>query len=1057
MTERNDQRTGWYVFAAIASLTMPAAVVRSDADIPPVVEFNRDIRPIFSDKCFNCHGPDGKNRKAGLRLDTEAGAFARLQSGRYALVRGHPDKSELFRRITSDKGRMPPKRAGEKLTDRQIQLIRRWIEQGARWQKHWALIPPKRRSLPKVSDPNWPLNPIDYFILARLDREKLKPSPPADKVTLLRRVSLDLTGLPPTPEEVDAFLADKSPDAYEKQVNRLLQSPRFGERLAADWLDAARYADTNGYQSDGDRSMWRWRDWVIDAFNQNMPFDQFTIEQIAGDMLPNPTLDQLIATGFNRNHRGNAEGGIIPEEYAVEYVVDRVETTSTVWLGLTMGCARCHEHKFDPFTQKDFYRLFAYFNNVPEKGKAVKFGNSPPMIKAPTRHQQRLLRELDARLAAAHRRFQSLLPELAREQLEWERKARHAPPGDWTITKGLSLRFSFDNTLTPTAEKKIEARIRDGEPAYVAGRLNQAATFDGKRFVDAGNVADFSYLDKFTLAAWVYPVANRNGAILSKMNETDRASGYSLFLRDGKVEVNLVKRWLDDSIRLETAQPLSPNCWHHIAVTYDGSRVAAGIKVYVDGEVQKVNIHVDELNQDFANDDPLRIGSGGSPDSRFHGAIDDVRIYNRVLEPAEVDVIRTPESISELLDLPPAKRSQPQREKLRRYFLAEQAPLSIRSAYFDWQRLREQRERLIESFPSTMIMQEMEKPRETHILIRGQYDKPGERVSPGVPAALPPLPDNVPNNRLGFAYWLVHPSNPLPARVTVNRFWQSIFGIGLVKTAEDFGSQGEWPSHPDLLDWLATEFIRTGWDIKAIHRLIVTSATYRQSSRVSKELLQKDPDNRLLARGPRFRLPAEMIRDQALFASGLLFERIGGPSVKPYQPEGLWREIATLGEYQHDRGPNLYRRSLYTFWKRTVPPPSMMMFDAAGREMCCVREARTNTALQALGLLNDVTYLEAARVLAQRAMKEAGASPEECITRMFRLATARKPNAVELKILAAGWQRHREEYAQNVKAAEKFVRVGEAPVPANSNVVDLASYTAIASLILNLDETISKE
>jgi hypothetical protein len=1010
-------------------LLTPGSFAVAAEPLPAVLLFNRDIRPILSDNCFSCHGPDKARRKADLRLDTEAGAFADLGGSR-AIVPGNPDKSELLRRVAADSGRerMPPAQSGRRLTERQIQLLRRWIEQGAKWQAHWSLISPKRPSLPHVQDTAWPRNAVDAFVLARLEAEGLRPSPEADRITLLRRVTLDLTGLPPTPEEVDAFVKDVSPYAYEKAVDRLLASPRFGERMATPWLNSARYADTNGYQSDGERSMWRWRDWVIEAINRNVPFDQFTIEQLAGDMLPGATLDQRIASGFNRNHRGNAEGGIIPEEYAVEYVVDRVDTTATVWLGLTLGCARCHDHKFDPITQKEFYRLFAYFNNVPERGKAVKYGNSPPFIKAPTREQQAQLQKLQTQLTEAEQCFEALQPRIAAAQAEWEKSLADSPPLDGAIEEHLLAHFPLD------------------------GDKN---AFDGRRSFDAGDVARFGYYDKFSLAAWLRPDGKRGGTLLSRMIDAPQAAGYSVVLEKGQVHVNLVVRWLDDAIRVHTEERIPADHDCHVVVTYDGSRVAGGIRVYLDGRPAKLVIDLDDLNQDFQSKEPLRIGAGHGPDRRFRGSVRDVRIYGSVLSAEEAGILATTDTVNAIAARPAPQRTMPQAWKLRRYFLDHASAADIRQVRERLLKLRRQRDLLIESFPTTMVMQEMPVPRDTFVLIRGEYDKHGEKVAPGLPASLPLLPAGTPYTRLGLARWLIDPANPLTARVTVNRYWQMLFGIGLVKTVEDFGSQGEWPTHPELLDWLATEFVRSGWDVKAILRTIVNSATYRQSSRVNPHLLHRDPENRLLASGPRFRLSAEMVRDQALFVSGLLVEKLGGPSVKTYQPARLWKELGDA-EYKQDHGENLYRRSLYTFWKRTVAPPNMIAFDAAGRETCIVRQTRTNTPLQALTLMNDVTYVEVSRMLAQRILKEGG-TPEQRLTRMFRLLTARPPRPVELKILRGDLEQHLTRYRRDRESALKLLSIGEAKRDDRLDTAELAAYTAVANLILNLDETISRE
>jgi hypothetical protein len=1035
----------------VAALTGAGArPARAQERLPRVVEFNRDIRPILSDNCFQCHGPDKGNRKAKLRLDTEAGALGD-RGGYRAVTPSKPGESELLKRILAadESERMPPPKTSKRLAPHQVELIRRWITQGARWQKHWSLIPPRRPVLPAVKDHGWVRSPLDVFVLARLERDGLRPSSEADRATLIRRVTLDLTGLPPTPAEVDAFLADPSPDAYEKVVDRLLASPRYGERMAARWLDAARYADTNGYQTDGERIMWRWRDWVIEAFNDNMPFDRFTVEQIAGDLLPGATLEQKIATGFNRNHRGNSEGGVIPEEFAVEYVVDRVDTTCTVWLGLTAGCARCHDHKYDPISRKEFYRLFAYFNNVPEKGKAIKYGNSPPMIKAPTRAQQARLRQLEVELRDAARAFTALGPRSKAAQAQWERTLRSAQPIHWTLTRGLVAQFELDG-------EHEGVRVRDGEPAFVAGPLGRAATFDGKRFLNAGDVADFGFFDKFSCGAWVQAAGPEAGTILSRMADVDRGEGYSLCVEGGKVHVHLVKRWLDDAIRVETEDRLEPARWHHVLMTYDGSRVATGIKVYVDGRPQRLKVNLDDINQSFKTAEPFRIGAGGGPGRRFHGHLAEVRVYNEPLSADEAALVATSATINDIAALPLERRNRREAYKLRSYFLEEAAPEDIRRAHRHLFAAARAKERFDETIPTTMVMEEMPVPRDTFELIRGEYDKRGAKVAPGLPASLPPLPAGVPNNRLGLARWLVDPGNPLTARVAVNRYWQSYFGTGLVKTVEDLGSQGEWPSHPELLDWLATEFVRSGWDIKEMQRLIVTSATYRQSSRVSKELLERDPDNRLLARGPRRRLDAGAIRDQAMAVSGLLVERLGGPSVKPYQPPGLWEDLAGE-EYVPDQGAKLWRRSLYTFWKRTIAPPAMLTFDAAGREACVVRETRTNTPLQALNLMNDVTYVEAARKLAERMLSEGGGSQAARLAWGFRRATARAPRPEEVKILCAGLERHLGHYRRDRLAALQLVKAGEAAWDERLDAAELAAYTAVANLILNLDEVITKE
>ena len=1012
-----------FLLTAFASCGIAAAAT---------VQFSRDIRPIFSDKCFTCHGPDASNRTTKLRLDTERGARIESLSGRKIIVPGDPSRSELYLRVSSSDSarRMPPAYAGHaELTQAEIEAIETWIEQGAEWSGHWAFLPPESPAPPAARRTDRARNPIDAFVWKRLESEGLSLSPQAARETLIRRLSLDLNGIPPSLEEIDAFLADESPRAYEKAVDRLLASPRYGERMAARWLDAARYADTNGYQTDAERSMWRWRDWVIDAFNANKPFDEFTIEQLAGDMLPNAALDQIVASGFNRNHRGNGEGGIVDAEYAVEYVVDRVDTTSTVWLGVTMGCARCHDHKYDPFTQKEFYGMFAYFNNVPEKGKAFKYGNSPPFVQAPTAAQQETLAAMSAEIDSLQRRRAALLDKGRRARRDWERRAA-AAPADWTDTRG---------------------RI-----AALNGEADKS--FDGKRAVELGDTANFSFYDRFTASAWIRS-ASADGAIVSRTGDvpaeedTQSNPGWGFYLKDGRLQVNLVNRWLDDCLRIDSETRIARNEWRHVAFTYDGSRLASGVRIYIDGKPAAKRIVRDEMNQEIKSKEPLRIGRGLG--LGFQGLLDRVSVWNRALTPEEIEVEAVREGIDRLAAVPQRQRSPAAQRKLDRAYANRFGPAEITALTAKIRDLEDERQRFSDSIPTVMVMRERRIPRKTYRLDRGAYDAPAEEVSPGVPAV---LAGQSPRNRLEFARWVVSRSNPLTARVTVNRFWQMLFGTGIVKTVEDFGAQGEWPTHPRLLDWLAVEFMESGWDVKHILKTIVSSAVYRQSSRAAPALLERDPENRLLARGPRFRLPAETVRDQALAVSGLLVEKTGGPSVKPYQPPGLWSDLAGTKDYPIDRGDNLYRRGLYTFWKRAAPPPSMMNFDSAGREACTVRAVRTNTPLQALNLMNDFAFVEAARALAARAMREAAeGSAEARLSYAFRLAAARRPNPRELAVLLAGFRRQLSRFTDDRAAAEALLSQGSRPVEAPFPPDEWAAYTTMASLILNLDETITKE
>ena len=1010
------------------------------------LEFNRDIRPILSDRCFACHGPDAGNRKTKMRLDVEASAKQDLGKGRFAIVPGDVAASELFRRITSDSKtlRMPPAYAGhDKLTDSEIQLIRQWISEGAVYQNHWAFIAPKRPAAPAVSRPDWVRNPIDAFVLARLDREKLTASPEAEKRTLARRVTLDLTGITPTPTEIDAFVHDESPKAYESLVDRLLGGTRYAERMAIRWLEAARYADTNGYQSDGVRSMWRWRDWVINAFQTNMPFDRFTVEQIAGDLLPNASLDQKIATAFHRNHRTSAEGGIVEEEFRTEYVADRVETTSTVWMGLTFGCARCHDHKYDPMKQKEFYQMFAFYNNLPERGLVYNFGNEEPFLPAPTKEMSDQLSQLDAKVLAAEQHWQGLANILHKSQKEWEKRISRTSGYDWQMTAGQVLHQPLEE-----AGVKVE-----GQLPVALGKVKQARLFDGNSFTDEGNeIAKFNYLDPFTLAAWINPTSPK-GAIISRAEDYLEGNGYGLYLIDGKLRLHITLRYTDISLRVESADPVKLNEWQHVAVTYDGYRKGSGVHMYVNGLERKLNILFDELTFPFGGNQPVRIGAGGG--MRFKGSIDEARIYKEALSPEQVSTLSLLSTIPQLASIPAKKRSAEESAKLRFCFLESDAPAAIKQAQVDLTAARLERKKYAEAIPTVMVMKEGP-PRDAFLLKRGAYDAPGEKVTAATPGFLPALKPEWPVNRLGLAKWLVDRENPLTARVQVNRYWQMFFGLGLVKTVEDFGSQGEWPIQPELLDWLAVEFMDSGWDVKHMLKTMVMSNTYRQSSRVTPELLTKDPENRLMARGPRLRLSAEVLRDNSLAISGLLVNKVGGPSVKPYQPPGLWQELTGGGGYKEDKGEGLYRRSLYTYWKRTIAPPSMVTFDSPTRETCTVRENRTNTPLQALNLMNDVVYLEASRKLAERILR-ASLDQTGRLRFAFEQVLGRVPKAAELTVLARVLDDFKRQFAGRKDAAVKFLEQGDSPRDEHFAPEELAAYASVASLILNLDEAITKE
>ncbi len=1007
------------------------------------VDFNREVRPILADHCFTCHGLDEGARKAGLRLDVRAEAVKPLKSGEAAIVPGNLDDSELIGRIFADEADrvMPPPKAKKPLSAAQKETLKRWVAQGAPYRGHWAFEAPTRPEAPKVKDAAWVCNPIDAFILARLEAEGLHPSPEADRATLLRRVSLDLTGLPPTLSEAEAFRLDRSPDAYEKAVDRLLASDRYGEKMAMPWLDFARYADSNGYQSDSSRDMSPWRDWVIRAYNRNLPFDQFTVEQLAGDLLPDPSLDQLVATGFNRNHRLTSEGGSIQEEWRVETVIDRVETTSLTWLGLTLGCARCHDHKYDPISQKEFYQFFAFFNNVPESGMVgSETKNTDPTVPVPTPAHLAELARLEKVATEAAQKVTEAEKDLPALVEAWEPEFRKQSEGKapaWSLLEPTSVVSSGGASLT-----------RQDDASWLAGGTNPE-------------------YDIYTIKAPIKP-GTFSGLMLETFPDPSLPNQSLGRYPNGNYVLSAVEAEVE-APGVEGSKPA-----HFASAEADYSQRNYEAKLLVDknpknGWAIDGNDPSKRLPRKLvlAVDEPLAVPEGATITIRLkHEAIDRHNIgrfrlssTSKPREMIKLDGSKSSPAILAILEIPREKRTPKHTDELAAYFRKE-ADSPARRADQVLASAKKAVQAYRESFPNTMVMRELPEPRPAYLLIRGQYDRRGEPVKAALPSVLPPMPAGQPRNRLGLARWIVDPANPLTGRVWVNRAWGMFFGNGLVKTPENLGTQAEFPSHPELLDWLATEFVRVGWDMKAMQKLIVTSATYRQSSRCTPTLIERDPENRLLARGPRFRLSGEAVRDQALAISGLLVEKVGGPSVRPYMPEGVWSETTKYGNlqnYQPDKSEGLYRRTLYTIWKRTAAPPTLLLFDAPNRETCTIKRSRTNTPLQALALLNEVTYVEAARKLAERMMLEGGPTPEGRIDLGFRLATARPIRDEERKVLVDGLTSDLERYRRDPDAARKLIATGQARADARLPVEELAAYTLTANILLNLDEVVTRE
>ncbi|QDT74791.1 PSD1 and planctomycete cytochrome C domain-containing protein [Lacipirellula limnantheis] len=1013
----------------IASLSIAAVAFLATGSLPAragAINFSRDVRPILSDKCFACHGPEAASRKAGFRLDERESAVGAAESGMTPITPGDPDASELIARITSEDEsvRMPPTNSHKSLTPEEIETLRRWIAEGAEWQAHWSFTPPVKHDPPAVAHEHWPRETLDKFILARLEREQLAPAVEADRVTLLRRVTLDLTGLPPTPAEMDDFLADNRPDAYERAVDRLLASPRFGEHMARFWLDAARYGDTHGLHLDNYREMWPYRDWVVRAFNRNLPFNEFIVEQLAGDLLPSPTDEQLIATGFNRCHVSTNEGGVIPEEVYVTAVVDRVETFGTVMLGLTVGCTRCHDHKYDPLTQGDFYSLFAYFNSLDGNEMDGNREDPAPVIRAPLPEQTARLAELDQQIAAAETKLAADWPELDAQQADWERQ--------------------FVSAV---------------EPENVGGSGSPPEAV-------AANSKDYLAVSEWH---WVGPFSDPERYLKSKKHGPEGAERIDLAekfkLATGE-EVGWVRKpeWVDGQVHNDLpGDPAANFLFRTITVGKPQDLEISlgsddGIRVYLNNELL---LQRDDSRSAAADQEKLVLKLKRGENRLL------VKILNFAGQSGFYFAVKTDQPIMPPDVLAAASRHAAERSaddaKLVRQFFRNTA---ARSAALDQLRtelaaVRKERTDVDTAVATTLIFKEMATPKPSYILNRGEYDQHGAEVTRRTPTMLPPMEAAAPNNRLGLAQWLVSPANPLPARVAVNRFWQQFFGVGLVKTTNDFGAQGEAPSHPELLDWLAVDFMEHGWDVKRLVRELVVSAAYRQTSHVSPELYMRDPENRLLARGARFRLDAEMLRDQALYSSGLLVEKMGGPSVKPPQPAGLWEAVGYSGsntvKFVADEGhEKVHRRTLYTFIKRTAPPPEMNTFDAPSRESCIVRRERTNTPLQALLLLNDPQYVEAARSLAERTMHEGGDSVEQRARFLFQTATCRQPRVDELSDLVAAYEQELEHFRANAKAAEELIASGSLKADEKLDRPELAAWTMAANVVLNLDEVVTR-
>jgi hypothetical protein len=1068
-----------YVLSIAASLLclcscapeLPPAVAQAYQQLPTELDYNQHVKPILSDKCFTCHGPDKAKRKAGLRLDVAEAAYAELPEnpGKVAIAKGNLRRSEVFHRIlsTDPEYTMPSPQSHLTLSDHEKAVLIKWIEDGAIYQPHWAFVPPQKPNVPTVKQKNWPRNAIDHFILQTLEQSDLSPSPEAPKELLLRRLSLDLTGLPPTIAEMDAFLSDRSPNAYEKQVDRLLQSPHYGEKMAVDWLDLARFADSHGYTVDRLRDMSPYRDWVIQAFNTNQRYDQFIQWQLAGDLMPNPKKEMIIATAFNRNHPQNMEGGIIEEEFQTEYVIDRTNTFGQAFMGVSLGCAKCHDHKYDPITQQNYYEIYSFFNNVAEAGQISWNDATPtPTLLLPTTEQTAILKFINKSIAEQEQKVVQLQSQPDPTFQQWIQSGAYQKLSKEKIPHlGLQAQYVFDqnnlkNAVKPqqTGIMKRETGMTGDVPKYVAANGGKALELEGDVYLDLNEVGIFPKSQPFSIGIRVkIPKGLKEGVVYHKSNAERLYNfrGYHLYLKNDRLEVHLTHTAPSNAITKISTTPVPRDRWIQLTLTYDGAAQAKGLNLYLDGQALAMKTTMDQLYKDIvfhSNPEPgLQIGAWWRGLGFKGGQVDDIVVYQRELTPFEAGILAQKKSWAEVASKPAGALSNEDRQILQNYYQQAISP-ALLAAQQILQAKRAQAADSTENIEELMVMQEMREPKSSFLLKRGNYDMPGKEVFPNTPAAILPFPKNLPNNRYGLAQWLSLPNHPLTARVAVNRFWQNFFGVGLVKTAEDFGNQGELPSHPKLLDWLAVQFIESGWNIKALNKLIVMSAAYRQDSRTSKHLRTIDPENRLLARGPAQRLSAEMIRDNALFASGLLNTKIGGKSVKPYQPPGLW-EINSA-TYVPDTGQAAYRRSLYTLIKRSVPNPTMATFDAGDRSYCLVRRQKTNTPLQALVTLNDPTFIEASKVLGVQMCQNS--NPRQAIIEAYRKLTGRSPQAVEVDLLQRLQKQQLAKFRQSPAKAQGWLQAGWHIPDAGLDAALLAANAVVANTILNSDAALTK-
>ncbi len=1067
------------LFSMYTSCTpsLPQKVADAYERLPKTIDYNMHVKPILSDKCFACHGPDKAKISAGLQLHSEETAFLELPEspGKFAIDPRNLKKSEVFHRILSEDPKMvmPPPESYLKLSSEEKAILIRWIEEGAEYKDHWAFITPSKPEMPQIENKTSGKNPIDNFVIKKLSKNNLNLAKKASKELLLRRVSLDLTGLPPTKVELFDFLNDSSPNAYEKQVDRLLTSEHYGEKMAIDWLDVARYADTHGYFVDRYRDMSPWRDWVINSFNENLPYDQFITWQLAGDLLENPTKDQILATGFNRLHPQNLEGGIIDEEFRVEYVSDRTNVVGQGIMGLTVACAKCHDHKYDPISQKNYFELFSFFNQINESGQIPWDWSMPvPTMLLPTKEEEEMMAYIDDLVKNAQDKKGRVTQSEKEKADQWVINEKYRSDS-FTDSKHLLAYYDFEDSSLRNRlnyrDKGVMKMQFSGNQKIVLkeGYQGKGLQFDGDVWLDLNKVGVFQRSENFSIGIHVFiPKDLKEGVIFHKAQGTRLHSyrGYHLSItKDNTFELLLAHVWPDNAIVETTIKEVPRDQWVQLTLTYDGSSTANGLKLYMNGEYLQTNVDIDNLYKDIIFHDledyiyPESIEPGLQIGARWRGKgiaraiVDDLKVFNKELTPLEVLKLSDAKLLEPLIAKTFDELSDAEKEQLRIYYLSAKS-IPTREAISSLQEVRTIQADSADNIKEIMVMKDSPGLRKTYLLERGQYDAHGEEVFSNTPSSLPRMSEDLPKNRLGLAQWLTDPKHPLTARVAVNRYWQNFFGKGIVETSEDFGNQGSLPTHPELLDWLATNFIESGWDLKGLNKQIVMSQTYQQDSNVSDELRETDPDNLLLARGPSKRLSGEMLRDNALVASGLLNAKIGGESVKPYQPKGLWK--MTHLPYKRDAGDKLYRRSLYTIWKRTAPNPTIATFDASTREICMTRRQETNTPLQALVLLNDPTYIEASKVIGKN--MTAFASIEEGIKDIYIRLTGKQISQKELQLLVALQQEEYDRFNGDISKAKGWLASGDFAFDPDDNLSMIAANAIVASTIMNSDATITK-